>query len=223
MKWAIGDVHGCLIQLVELLRAIEFRASHDQIIFLGDLVDFGEYSKAVFDLVRDGEEQGCFRVVRGIHEHEWARVIRQGLEQEHADMYPETWHSFNGRDGILELVNWVESLPYFVETSSAVLVHGGMRSDRHFKMQDEYDLLYTRNDAFIPGEFRDNKWVIHGHSPVIDPIVQFDRINIDTGCVFGGKLTAFNLDALENGKLEFASVDGLLKRDDTNQERRFPK
>ncbi|EPZ43805.1 metallophosphoesterase [Alicyclobacillus acidoterrestris] len=68
MRWVIGDVHGCFVQLTQLLKSIDFRATRDEVIFLGDLVDRGEYSKDVVDFVRSGQSQGYFQVIRGNHE-----------------------------------------------------------------------------------------------------------------------------------------------------------
>lgn len=213
MRWVIGDVHGCLIQLSQLLKSIEFKTDRDEVIFLGDLVDRGEYSKDVVDLVRSGQSQGCFRVIRGNHEDEWVRAFRSGLEHVQADKYPETWYSFDGRQGMLEFVKWADTLPVYIETDIAVLVHGGMKTDKHFKEQNELDILWSRNTVFIPETYRDNLWLIHGHTPVPEPLVLFDRINLDTGCIYGGHLTALSLDALEQGEILMKSVDGPSRRD----------
>ena len=101
----------------------------------------------------------------------------------------------------------------YIETEHALLVHGGMKPDKHYSKQDALDLLWTQNTLMIPPEYRDNKIVVHGHTPVSYPLILPDRINIDTGCVFGGQLTALSLDALEKGEIVWQSVEGRKKRE----------
>ncbi|EPZ43806.1 hypothetical protein [Alicyclobacillus acidoterrestris] len=144
---------------------------------------------------------------------EWLRAVKYGMEQEHAERYPETWHSFDGRKGILEFTQWAASLPIYIETERVILLHGGMDPNSHFKEQDERELLWSRNMEFIPQEYRDNKRIVHGHTPVPNPLILVDRINIDTGCVYGGHLTALSLDALEEGEVILKSVEGFVRRD----------
>lgn len=216
MNWVIGDVHGCIIEPTTLLREIKFNSSRDTVTFVGDFVDRGPYGREVFEFVRNGCEHGYFFAVRGNHDDQWFQAVRDGAEDMVAEQYPETWESFGGRSGIVEFASWVETLPVVIETESAIIVHGGMESDRHIRQQDDQTLLWTRNTEFIPSEYRDNKIVVHGHTPVAHPVVLPDRINIDTGCVFGGQLTALSLDALENGEIVWKSVSGLKLEEDVS-------
>lgn len=212
MKWVIGDVHGCFTELVLLLEQIEFRPWQDRILFLGDLVDRGEQSKAVVDFVRDGQCNGYFDVIRGNHEDEWRHAVEAGVEEWYGENHPETWQDFNGRSNILGFVDWVGTLPTYIETESAILIHGGMNPNKPLGEHTETELLWSRTKDFIPGEYRNHKVVVHGHTPVDYPLILPDRINIDTGCVFGGRLTALSLDALERGEIQWRSVHGWRRR-----------
>ncbi|MFD1677081.1 metallophosphoesterase [Alicyclobacillus fodiniaquatilis] len=213
MRWIIGDVHGCFAELIRLLQKIDFRSDRDHAIFLGDLVDRGSQSKDVLDFVQAGQAKGCFQVVRGNHEDDWMRAVRTGVVDWFSSLYPETWKSLAGRDGIKRLADWTETLPFYVETECALLIHGGMIADKHYTKQDDKDFLWSRNSEFIPAEYRDNKLIVHGHTPSEYPIVLPDRINIDTGCVFGGHLTTLSLDALERGEIVWQSVEGWGRRE----------
>ena len=212
MQWIIGDVHGCFIELLKLLQLIKFRSATDQAINLGDLVDRGEHSKAVFDFVRIGQEKGYFRVIRGNHEDEWLRAVRMDVEDWYSDKHSETWHDFDGHDGIHKFAEWVDTLPLYIETEHALLVHAGMEPDKHYTKQSAESLLWTRSMELIPAEHRDGKIVVHGHTPVGHPLILPDQVNIDTGCLFGGQLTALSLDALGEGEIVWRSVDGWRKK-----------
>ena len=213
MQWVIGDVHGCFVELLNLLRQIQFRPTSDEVIFLGDLVDRGEHSKAVVDFVREGQAKGYFRVVRGNHDDEWLRAVRMNVEDWYSEKYPETWHDFDGRDGIHQFTEWVDTLPLYIEMDNAVLIHAGMEPDKHYTKQSAESLLWTRSIEPIPVEHRDGKIVIHGHTPVSHPLILPDQVNIDTGCVFGGQLTALSLDTLGKGEIVWRSVDGWRRRE----------
>lgn len=207
MQWAIGDVHGCFPQLMQLLLKIKFNPSDDQLFFIGDLVDRGAFGREVVEFVRDGLDKGRFFLIRGNHEDEWRQAFHMGLEDVLIRKYPETLSSFD-RDGLKEFAEWTEELPLFIERSDAILVHAGMTPSKHFQNHTDQEKLWCRSMEVIPEEFRDGRVVIHGHTPLDKPLIRRDRINIDTGCVFGGELTAVSIDHLKDHKIIIARVPG---------------
>jgi len=73
-----------------------------------------------------------------------------------------------------------------------VFVHAGVRPGVAIEDQKEQDLLYIRSAFFESAHLLDY-WVVHGHTPVVRPLVEGRRVNIDTGAYLGGPLTAVRL------------------------------
>ncbi len=81
-----------------------------------------------------------------------------------------------------------ETLKLYYETDDYIFVHGGLRPGLPLSAQKEEDLLWIRNE-FILSEFDFGRRVIFGHTPVRTPLVLPNKIGIDTGAVYGNKLT----------------------------------
>jgi serine/threonine protein phosphatase 1 len=75
-------------------------------------------------------------------------------------------------------------------------VHAGVRPGVALEHQREEDLLWIRED-FLLHEERFDKLIVHGHTPVKEPDIRFNRINIDTGAYASGKLTCLVLERQE--------------------------
>ena len=105
--------------------------------------------------------------------------------------------SYNGFDKQFKKdVQWIRSLPLYHEDEHFVYVHAGIDPKKPMKKQDRFTLLWVR-EPFIYGAKEYHKRVIFGHTPTINltdenkPICTYtNNIGIDTGCVFGGALTA---------------------------------
>lgn len=214
----IGDVHGCLTELEQLLSQLGYVRTdayqHPEgrmAIFLGDLVDRGPQSLAVLDLVIAMVELGHALSVPGNHDikfSKWLRgrqvQVRHGLEQTVAEVQALTeaeratrekrWQAFIG-----QLVSHL-----VLDEGKLVVAHAGMKEAyqgrgsgrvRDFALYgdtegeiDAYGLPVRHDWA---AEYRGRATVVYGHTPVIEPEWINRTICIDTGCVFGGQLTAF--------------------------------
>jgi serine/threonine protein phosphatase 1 len=214
--YAIGDVHGELEKLDELLRFIrEDSARRDgahKVVFLGDLIDRGPDSRGVVERAKAMCESGEALAVKGNHEelmlHAYANRESIGIYWWAENGGDETILSYaraNGfkddfRDAIdAEHIAWLRSLPVIIrdEGRGLVFVHGGIDPKTFPDCSDEL-MMWTRSSVF----FRSELWperevtkdilVVHGHTPTADfePDVQRRRINVDTGACFGGSLTA---------------------------------
>jgi len=86
-------------------------------------------------------------------------------------------------------------LPYY-ETEKHVFVHAGLRSGLPLKEQAPDDLLWIRYE-FINAEDDFGKIVVFGHTPFISPLIEKNKIGIDTGAVYGGKLTCVELPGIK--------------------------
>jgi serine/threonine protein phosphatase 1 len=100
-----------------------------------------------------------------------------------------------GLNGVAEIpqdhVNWLRRLPLFFDDGQRFFVHAGVNPDHPLDQQDEFDLLWIRT-PFLTSEKDYGRLIVHGHNPLKSglPDVRANRLNIDTGAVFGGRLTA---------------------------------
>ncbi|MBC7768156.1 MAG: serine/threonine protein phosphatase [Phycisphaerales bacterium] len=214
--YAIGDVHGELAKLDELLRLIREDAMRRnverRIVFLGDLVDRGPDSRGVIERAMHLAQSENAIVLKGNHEqlmlHAYANRESVGIYWWAENGGDETITSYmmaNGvkddfRDAIdVAHIEWLRQLPAMVrdEERGLVFVHGGIDPAVFPACSDELR-MWTRSGKF----FKSERWperaetkniiVIHGHTPTADfkPEAQRRRINVDTGACFGGPLTA---------------------------------
>ncbi|WP_297057091.1 metallophosphoesterase family protein [Thermosulfurimonas sp.] len=198
--FAIGDIHGCAEALERLLGRLPVDWGVDLVIFLGDYIDRGPEPRRVVEKVMELRKLYPERVIalRGNHEWMFLRYLR-GIE-------PEVF-LFNGGEATLrayyqegkldipeEHRTFLEDLPLYYETEDYFFVHAGVRPERPLHSQEEEDLLWIREGFYYyPGTFP--KKIVFGHTPFPEPLLLPDRLGIDTGCVYGGKLTAIELPA----------------------------
>jgi protein phosphatase len=214
----IGDVHGCYDELVELIGKLGYVKQPDgawkhpearKLIFAGDLVDRGPKIPDVVRLVLESVNAGTALCVPGNHDLKFMRKIwgkdvqiTHGLAESLAqfEAYDQTYHGFSriAADFIHKLVSH-----YVLDDGKLVVAHAGMKESmqgrgsaavRDFALfgettgeTDEFGLPVRYNWA---AEYRGSAMVVYGHTPVPEPEWLNRTINIDTGCVFGGKLTA---------------------------------
>ena len=175
-------------------------------IFLGDLVDRGPAVPEVLRLVMDMVESGVALCVPGNHDAKLLRHLQghdvastHGLAETLAQLEQES-SAFRERvrafcDGLIS--------HYVLDEGRLVVAHAGLRAEmqgrgsravRAFALYgettgetDEFGLPVRYNWA---SEYRGKSLVVYGHTPVFEPDWLNNTVNIDTGCVFGGKLTA---------------------------------
>lgn len=219
----IGDVHGCLDELVALLRKLgyEIESNGDddapvrfivnppagrKAVFLGDLVDRGPDTPGVLRLVMEMVAAGTALCVPGNHDVKLVRKLRgknvqitHGLAETLEQLEPEN-DEFKRR--VLEFLDGLVS-HYVLDEGELVVAHAGMKAEmlgrgsarvREFALYgettgetDEFGLPIRYDWA---AEYRGRADIVYGHTPVPEPEWLNRTINIDTGCVFGGRLTA---------------------------------
>jgi protein phosphatase len=211
----IGDVHGCYDELVSLLVKLGYdvaegpRAAHPEgrkAVFLGDLVDRGPNTPGVLHLVMGMVASGSALCVPGNHENKLVRALRgrdvqvtHGLAESLAQLGKEPPEF---RQQVLEFLDGLIS-HFVLDGRKLVVAHAGIREEMQGRASAAvrafalYGETTGETDEFgLPvrypwaTEYRGRATVVYGHTPVPDPEWVNNTINVDTGCVFGGALTA---------------------------------
>ena len=202
--YAIGDIHGCYHKLIDLLEKIDIDVSKDTLLFLGDYIDRGPNSFEVIELLLKLKAEFTDIVfLKGNHEEmllnylagkEKLLYLMNGGNQT-VESYLEH-HSGSDfpiiPDAHLEFFNALE-LSY--QTEAFVFVHAGLRPKVAMEKQDPHDFLWIRNE-FVRSTYAFEKKVVFGHTPFPEPLVNSNKIGIDTGAVYGNKLTCVKLPEL---------------------------
>jgi protein phosphatase len=212
----IGDIHGCHDELTALLRALGYTVADDGIsvtppdgrraVFVGDYGDRGPDTPAILKLVMSMAAAGTAICLPGNHDVKLARKlggrnvqITHGLAEtlEQLDSQPDELRA-QARDFLDRLVSHA-----VLDDGKLVVAHAGMkeayqgRASRRVRDFALYGETTGETDEFgLPvrgawaADYRGRAAVVYGHTPVAEPEWLNNTINIDTGCVFGGQLTA---------------------------------
>ena len=189
--YVIGDIHGCLTPLQRLLDKIAPN-SDDELVFIGDYIDRGPQSREVVEFARGLPGPPTFLI--GNHE----KMLLDYLDGKHRSLYlvnggEETLRSYGEPPVIPEphLAFFKNLRPYY-DTPDFLIVHAGIRPMVPLDQQTLNDLVWIRHEFFqFVGRYE--KPVVFGHTPMREVLMREDRIGIDTGCVYGGKLTCLRL------------------------------
>lgn len=214
----IGDIHGCLDELISLLKELGYSVEQNggeyrvappngrKAVFVGDLVDRGPNIPGTLRLAMDMVKAGTAHCVPGNHDMKLLRKLRgkdvqitHGLADSLAQLEPEPPEF---KKAVAEFIDDMVS-HYVFDDGKLVVAHAGMKEEmqgrgsgavRSFALfgettgeTDDFGLPVRYNWA---ADYRGRAMVVYGHTPVAQPEWLNRTINIDTGCVFGGKLTA---------------------------------
>ena len=208
----IGDIHGCGAELVALLQRLGYTGSPPRhpdgrrVIFLGDLVDRGPEIPQVLRLAMDMVEAGSALCLPGNHEMKLLRKL-SGREVKVSHGLAETLQQLAAEppEFITRLRGFLDALvPHYVlDGGKLVVAHAGLKQSlqgrasgpvRDFALYgettgetDQYGLPVRYKWA---EEYRGDALVVYGHTPVPEPEWLNNTLCIDTGCVYGGRLTA---------------------------------
>jgi len=223
--YAIGDIHGCADLLDQTLGRIDLDLTRNPVatnfqIFLGDYIDRGPASREVVDrlVVRHRLHPTIF--LKGNHETYVTSLANN-------PSILEDWQRFGGFEtlmsyGIVPDVNsggssktqlaaafgrvlpashrhFFNNLTLSFTCGDFFFVHAGVRPGITLADQSEQDLLWIRQD-FLCYEEKFSKVIVHGHTPVLEPDIRPNRINIDTGAYATGRLTCLRL---QNDSIDF--------------------
>jgi hypothetical protein len=202
----VGDVHGCRVELEALLDTTKFTTG-DQLVFVGDLVARGPDTLGVLDIVR---QVGAL-VVRGNHEEKLLSWRREHHAYARGGEPPRPLGRLHARVAAeLRPVDWslLSNAPLWIDLPEhqARIVHAGVVPGVPIEEQKKKTLLRvrsintdgeprsTRDGGELWGEtYRGPPHVVFGHNADVRPQLHRWATGLDTGCVYGGRLTALVL------------------------------
>ena len=195
----IGDIHGCFDELRDLLKLIDLQTD-DRIIAVGDLITKGPKNAQVLDLFINDQR---FSSVVGNHD----RTIRQHLRGEAVPLTKQQREAIQQLDdGRERYSQYLRSLPYIIELPNHLIVHAGIRPGVPLDQQMASDLTEIRTMGADPTRRKGTAWhkiyrgpkiILFGHWPKKKPKRAPFAIGLDTGCVYGGHLTAYIIESDE--------------------------
>ncbi|AEH48908.1 bis(5'-nucleosyl)-tetraphosphatase PrpE [Parageobacillus thermoglucosidasius] len=221
----IGDIHGCYAEFVTLTKRLGYEWSMGipvhpygrKLGFVGDLTDRGPQSLQTVEVVCSLVERQSAYYVPGNHCNKLYRFflgrnvqITHGLETtvaEYRALPP-------GRQDMIrqKFIKLYETAPLYAQLDNGrlIIAHAGIRQDyigRTGKKVQTFvlygDITGKTNPDGTPvrrdwaKHYNGEAWIVYGHTPVKQPRMINHTINIDTGCVFGGALTAFRYPEME--------------------------
>lgn len=238
----IGDIHGCYEELIQLLIELGYQEEHEvyihpegrKLISVGDLNDRGPYNLLTMKLIMNMVENNLAMYVYGNHCNKFYRYllgrkvqITHGLEntvEEYESLSKEEQKSFRNR-----YINFYEKQSYYwiLDEGRLVIAHAGIkesligREDRRVEKFCLYGDITGESDEeghpirrdWAKG-YRGEATIVYGHTPICKPIWINNTIDIDFGCVFGGKLGA-----LRYPEKEIVMVDSKQPKDQARLER----
>lgn len=210
----IGDIHGCLDEFNDLLDKVGYDSKSDRLILLGDLIDRGPKS---VEMVQTARSMGL-ECLMGNHEFAFLKWLKSNKQ-----VYDEKKHYTEFSD---EDIDYIFKMPIYIKIDNTILVHAGLRPNKEIENQKKDDCLYLRytdmNGHFISlhkvikhgaeavgAHFWTEFWkgpesVVYGHNvhsyydpKIVEVAPGVTCYGIDTGCCFGGMLTAFILETKE--------------------------
>jgi serine/threonine protein phosphatase 1 len=216
--YAISDIHGCADLLQKMFTVIDrdlttvgsMRPIH---VFLGDYIDRGPESRQTIDLLVNRSRKHETVFLKGNHEAFLFDVLKSPSQLQGWKQYGglQTLASYGltpslnpdeaeQAELIKELANKIppyqrrffNSLRLRFVCGDFFFVHAGVRPGVPLPQQKEEDMLWIR-DEFLESEERFSKYIVHGHTPVQQPDIRPNRINIDTGAYATGNLTLLTI------------------------------
>lgn len=203
--FAIGDIHGSYEKLRTLIGKIDIDFRNDTLVFLGDYIDRGTGSYDVVSYLIDLKKQyENIVLLKGNHEEMLEDYLKGKNRltflanggQQTIDSYVAAGRSFSTDLFPREHIDFFNSLELFYETDNYIFVHAGLRKNVSIAEQKQEDLLWIRSH-FIKTGYDFGKRVVFGHTPLPEPLVQSNKIGIDTGAVYGNRLTCVALPELK--------------------------
>ena len=218
--FAIGDIHGGLKALIQVLNKLELKDG-DKIIFMGDYVDGWSESAQVIQFLMDLSQKFDCIFIKGNHDvwcENWLRKSSDVNPSWYIHGGKETMESYEGfsEDEKKLHLNFFQNLPlYHLDDNNRLFLHAGFTSLHGVEKEKFPELFYLdrslwemllvmdrsipKDSIFYPKRLQHYKEIYIGHTPTTNydessPINIESVWNIDTGAAFKGKITGINID-----------------------------
>lgn len=178
----VGDIHGCYREFMLLLGKIKYNDKHDRLILLGDLINKGPDSKKVLEFVKENKVE----FILGNHEYGFINSLN-----ENKNSFIKLKNQLG--DQVIEWKSFLESKPFYIDEKHFLAIHAGVIPNSSLETVDKGDLLNLRiwNGRPWYDYYKDEKLIIYGHWAAKGLSIGKNRIGLDSGCVWGGALSAF--------------------------------
>lgn len=195
----IGDIHGCFDELTDLLAKVGLNTD-DRVVAVGDLIVKGKKNREVLELFMADER---FNSVMGNHDRALLRYWR-GDEVKLKGTQKKVRRELKADK--VRYALYLNSLPYMLDLGSHLVVHAGVRPGVALDAQAEDDLTELRtlgadrtSRVGTPWYevYEGSKSVLFGHWPAAEPRRARYAVGLDTGCVYGNRLTAYVIETSE--------------------------
>jgi len=210
--YAIGDIHGCLNKLQDLVKLCLLDAGKEsaKFVFLGDYIDRGPDSRGVLEFLINLQSHQPDLVVCLVGNHEELALAAINAGQN------ENWLRNGGEETLRSYgigsaadlpphhIDWLNTLVDQHDDGRRFFVHAGINPLRPLDQQDDHDLHWIR-EPFLSDDRNYGRLIVHGHTPLQTdlPDQRHNRLNLDTGAVYGGPLTAAAFSDKETAPLQF--------------------
>ncbi len=205
----IGDIHGCASELDSLIRMIRFQKGTDKLYLTGDLFSKGPNPLEVWKIVGSTGAN----VVKGNHDEDLLALLQarqQGADE--SDLDASHIHTLDQLKPVDEgILLWLEFLPLSIREPDFTLVHAGINPEKGFARTSPEEFMAIRTWPPTEGiegprwhdhyTSPDNRTLIFGHDAPGGLVVKRAddahppyAVGLDTGCVYGGKLTGWILE-----------------------------
>jgi serine/threonine protein phosphatase 1 len=199
---AFGDIHGHYDETKKLVELVK-PDNHDTLVFIGDYIDRGKQSFEVIEYILELKQQYNCVFLKGNHEEMFMDYM-SGIDNDlylynggDATILSYSDHGFDisqythytDREFPETHMDFIANLKLYHEDEKYIFVHAGLfPSEIPLEKQSQNMLLWVR-EPFISSKQSFGKKVIFGHTPFREPLNMENKIGIDTGIAYGGKLT----------------------------------
>ena len=217
----------------KILAHEKFDVKNDLLIYLGDYIDRGLQSKQVIDQIIK-LRNNKIKIINLMGNHEDIMIDFLFNKKNNIENWldfgaDQTFKSYNIeivdfikdgfedhiidrlRNRLLEQMNknhidFFNNLELTYSTEKYLFVHAGIDPKKNLQEQVKKDYLWSRSDAFFDKDFKSEKTIVHGHTPEPNIIDNSNRINIDTGCYFSGKLSCVCLSDIDDSRSFISNI-----------------
>ncbi len=191
----VGDIHGCFKEFLDLLEATNYNDETDRLILGGDLINKGPYSREMLEWL---EQHPKVEKILGNHELKFLESARdpKSASKKMQFLLEEL------RDDLEKWSDYISNWPLYIEADDFLVVHGGVIPDRHPRETlpvivtnlrywgGKADDLNNANNPPWYELYKKEKLIVYGHWAMKGLNVRPNTIGLDTGGVYGRKLSA---------------------------------